>query len=333
MKNSIKTFALLTALFTTSCGSAENQGYAEESKMMNEEAGAATYTESAEYESYEEDAYEGSKKAENFSENHQQAIATVAATTINDGNLRFIRTANITYKTKNVRNTTYFLEKSVTGLGGIVTYTNLYSNIENVKKVAVSNDSSLKITTYQVNNDITIRVPKHHLDSLLKIISTTVVFLDHRVVSAEEISLKELKNQLEQNNMANYQVQLKEAIANKDGKINNVVDAYDNMLQKQKLEDEALIRNLELDYEVNYCLVQLSIYQNTSIDKELVENEMNIEEFEPSFGTKLTESLENGWKAILSFVVVIANAWFLLLAFAIIGGFFWRRKKKQGLNK
>ncbi|MCB9189185.1 MAG: DUF4349 domain-containing protein [Flavobacteriales bacterium] len=333
MRNSIKTLSFIIAFGASSCAGADNESYAEDRMEMKYEteegAAAAPYEEYTENESYAEDDYEYSKKDVVRSEDQQQGITSVAASSINDGNLRFIRKADIIYKTENVRNTTYFLENAVAKLGGIVTYTNLYSDIHNVKKVAVSNDSSLQITSYQVNNDITIRIPKHQLDSLLKVISTTVIFLDQRVITAEEISLKELKNQLEQNRMSNYQVQLKDAIENKDGKINNVVDAYENMLQKQKLEDDALIRNKELDYEVEYSTVQLSIYQDLTLDKKLVENELNIEEYEPSFFSELGENLENGWRAVLSLILILANVWFIILPLAAVGIYFLRKKRMQ----
>lgn len=328
MKNSIKTLAFIFALGITSCGGAQHDSYSEDYRTSeSEEAANAAYAENSESEiSYEE---EYTKKDEGRSEDHQEAISTVAASSINDSTLRFIRTAQITFKTESVRNTTYYLENAVVKLGGIVTHTNLYSDIENVKKIAVSNDSSLKITSYQMNNDMTIRIPKNQLDSLLKVISKTVTFLDSRIVDADEISITELKNQLEQNRLANYQVQLIKAIDGKKGNVTKVTDAYENMLQKQKLEDDALIRNLELDYDVEYSTVQLSFYQDTTLDKELVENELNIDEFEPSFASKLGESLENGWNAILNFIVILANIWFLIVPGIVVALIFFRKRKAK----
>lgn len=333
MKNSIKTVAFILAIGFVSCGASEmDESYAEDYQNMESEeasAAAAYEEENAEAEMYyeEEPGYE--QKDGRKMENHQEAITTLAASSINDGDLRFIRTAQIKFKTESVRSTTYYLENAVIKLGGIVTYTNLYSEVDNVKKIAVSNDSSLKVTTYQMKNNMTIRIPNQQLDSLLKVISKTVTFLDKRVVSAEEISLMELKNQLEQNRMANYQQQLKEAIQHKPGEMDQVVDAYESMLYKQQLEDEALIRNLELDYDVDYSMVELSIYQDTSMDKELVENELNIDEYQPSFFSQLSESLLNGWNAILSFILIIANIWFLIIPLIIVGIFLLRKRNSK----
>lgn len=325
MKNSIKTFSIIIALGLLSCANAEYESSEDQYEEQSENASAA-YEETAEMDMAYEVESESAKKDASLTENHQQAISSVAATMINDSTMRFIRKATLKYKTESVRNTTYYLENAVVNLGGIVTYTNLYSEIENEKKIAVSNDSSLKITTYQMKNSMTIRIPNYQLDSLLKIISKSVVFLDERTITANEISLTELANQLEQNRMANYQSQLMAAIGGQKDQINKVVDAYENMLHKQKLEDDALIRNLELDYEVEYSTVQLNIYQDTKLEKELVENELNIEEYEPSFYSNFTESLHNGWTAILTFIVIIANFWFILIPI-IIGLVIYKRRK------
>jgi hypothetical protein len=110
--------------------------------------------------------------------------------------------------------------------------------------------------------------------------------------------------------------------------MNKVVDAYVNMLYKQKLEDEAMIRNMELDYEVEYSTVEINMYQDLSTVKELVENELNIDEFQPSFFSKLKDSLWNGWNGILFFIVELANLWFLVLI-AIVGFVLYKRRKKQ----
>lgn len=329
MKNSFKTVAFILAFGLTSCGNVEYSSYAEDNHSIeSSEEATAAYSENFESEmAYEQEEY--SKKDEGRSEDHQQSISSVAASSINDGHLRFIRTSQIKFKTESVRNTTYYLENAVVNLGGIVTYTNLYSEVENIKKIAVSNDSSLKVTTYQMKNNMTIRIPKEHLDSLLKVISKSVTFLDERIVSAEEISLTELKNQLEQNRLANYQNQLMDAIEDKTDKINKVVDAYENMLQKQKLEDDALIRNLELDYNVDYSTIQLSFYQDTTMDKEMIENELNIEEFEPSFFSKLGDSFINGWNVVLSFIVAIANLWFLVVPGSVVVAIFYRKSKAK----
>ncbi|MCT4580452.1 MAG: DUF4349 domain-containing protein [Flavobacteriales bacterium] len=326
MKTTIQTIGLFIILGFTSCGSQYDQ-YEAKSYAPQAEMEEAVYEEIAKM----DDAAMGNSQAaeqEIFAENHQDGVRSLAASIENDGNLRFIRKAQIRFKTCKVRNTTHYLEHAVVNLGGIVTNTKLYSDIESVKKIAVSKDSSLRITRYRVNNDMTIRIPNTQLDSLLKVIAPKVKFLDERIVTANEISLRELKNNLEQQRLTEYHEKLSKAIKNQKDKMNKVVDAHDRMLQKQRQKDAALIRNMELDFEVEYSTVQLTFYQEASLDKELVENELNIKDFEPSFFTQLWESLVNGFNGLLFIIVQLANVWFVILALVVAWVVYKRRKGK-----
>lgn len=326
MKTSIKTIGTLIILGVTSCGSQydkyEAKSYAPESKLED-----AVYEETEKVDDMA--AGNSQYKIQNeLGENHQNGVSSLAASVENDGSLRFIRKAQIRFKTNKVRKTTHYLENAVVNLGGIVTDTRLYSDIENVKKIAVSQDSSLRITRYRVNNDMTIRIPNTKLDSLLKVIAPKVKFLDERIVTANEISLRELKNNLEQQRLAEYHQNLSKAIKNQKDKMNKVVDAHDSMLQKRRQKDAAMIRNMELDFDVEYSSVQLTFYQEASFDKELIENELNIKKFEPSFFTQLWESIVNGFNGLLFLIIQLANAWFIIIAL-IIGWVIYKRRKDK----
>ncbi len=321
MKRSIKTIAVLITVGLISCSS--NDNFKAKVSPTYESKGSEAYEETSEAEMEETNLL---KKETLNSEIHQRSISSVAASIENDNKMRFIRKAQLKYKTKSVRNSTYYLEHAVIGLGGIVTNANLFSEIESIKKIAVNKDSSLKMTTYQMNNNMTIRIPNNKLDSLLKLISKSVIFLDERIITANEISLKELKNNMERIRLAEHHNKLSKVIKNKTDKINRVVDAHESLLQKKRLEDEAILRNLELDYEVEYSTVQITMYQTSSVDKELIENELNIDEFQPSFLAQLLESLQTGWNALLYLIIQLANLWFLIIL-VVVGIIIYKRRK------
>ena len=153
MKKSIQTITVLIALTLISCASQDSESYSQSedqapggSAEAYEETSKMTASSVAESKSESEEKYQ--------SENHQQAVSSLAATMVNDSNMRFIRKAQLKYKTESVRNKTYFLENAIVNLGGIVTYTNLYSETESVKKIAISNDSSLTGNSYRMNNKL-----------------------------------------------------------------------------------------------------------------------------------------------------------------------------------
>lgn len=111
-------------------------------------------------------------------------------------NRKFVRTADVKFKVKNVAKSTYAIEDATSKFGGFVTYTNLESNIYDENKTKISQDSTLVITKYKVENNITIRVPNTKLDTVLKVISKQIHFLNYRRIKADDISLQIVSNEM-----------------------------------------------------------------------------------------------------------------------------------------
>ena len=115
-----------------------------------------------------------------------------------DSNRKFIRTAELKFKVKSVIQSTYDIENITNRQGGFVTYTMLSSTVDNVTNTAISADSSLETTSYSVTNTITLRVPNTQLDTTLKEISRNIIYLDYRIIKAEDVALQLLSNKLTQ---------------------------------------------------------------------------------------------------------------------------------------
>src|SRR6478735_2437237 len=137
-----------------------------------------------------------------------------------DSSRRFIRTAELKFKVKNVIRSTYDIENITNRKGGFVIFTNLTSNINYVTNKAVSADSSLETTYFTVTNFITLRVPNTKLDSTLKEISSNIDFLDYRIIKAEDVALQILSNNLTQKRSANNEERLTNAIDTRGKKLN-----------------------------------------------------------------------------------------------------------------
>ena len=132
---------------------------------------------------YEENATEESAPssvvADSASVNSEKdVISSSAAVENKNSNRKFIRTADLKFKVKNVAKSTYAIEDATTKFGGFVTYTNIQSNIFDEEKTKVSQDSTLITTKYKVENNITIRVPNTKLDTVIKTIAKQIHFLD-----------------------------------------------------------------------------------------------------------------------------------------------------------
>ncbi len=243
-------------------------------------------------------------------------ISSSAAVEDKNSNRKFVRTADVKFKVKNVAKSTYAIEDATTKFGGFVTYTNLQSNIHNEDRTKVSQDSTLVTTKYKVDNNITIRVPNTKMDTVIKTIAKQIHFLDYRIIKADDVSLQMLSNELAQKRSNSSEKRIENAIDSKGKKLNQIVDAEENLANKREQNDASKIQNLSLQDQVNFSTLTLNIYQDESIKQEMVANEKSINAYRPNIGLQIWDSVKTGWfmlENIVSFLVVL---WpFALLGF------------------
>lgn len=242
-------------------------------------------------------------------------VSSSAAVENKNSNRKFVRTADVKFKVKNVAKSTYAIEDATTKFGGFVTYTNLQSNIYNEDRTKVSQDSTLVTTKYKVDNNITIRVPNTKMDTVIKTIAKQIHFLDYRIIKADDVSLQMLSNELAQKRSNSSEKRLANAIDSKGKKLNQVVDAEATLDAKKEQNDSSKLQNLSLQDQVNFSTLTLNIYQDESIKQEMVANEKSINAYRPNIGLQIWDSIKTGWfmlEHIISFVVV-------LWPFALIG--------------
>ncbi|MDL2141776.1 DUF4349 domain-containing protein [Flavobacterium tructae] len=251
-------------------------------------------------------------------------VSSSAAVEKKDGKQKFIRTADIKFKVKNVVKSTYAIENTTQKFGGFVTYTSLQSTIRDQVKTKISQDSTLETTKYTVQNDITIRVPNTQLDTVIKIIAKQIDFLDFRVIKADDVSLKLLSNQLSQKRNTVTQKRVENAIDAKGKKINDVMEAENALANQKEANDNSIIEKLSLEDQINFSTITLQLYQNETIKQEIIASEKDSDAYKPNLGIQVIDSLKNGWYILETIFVFLINLWpFLLIGF---GGFFLYKK-------
>lgn len=258
---------------------------------------------------------ENAAYAEEATTDSTSVVSSSAAVENKNSNRKFVRTADVKFKVKNVAKSTYAIEDATTKFGGFVTYTNLQSNIHSEDRTKVSQDSTLVNTKYKVDNNITIRVPNTKMDTVIKTIAKQIHFLDYRIIKADDVSLQMLSNELAQKRSNSSEKRLENAIDSKGKKLNQVVIAEETLDAKKEQNDASKLQNLSLQDQVNFSTLTLNIYQDESIKQEMVANEKSINAYRPNIGLQIWDSVKTGWfmlEHIISFIVV-------LWPFAIIG--------------
>jgi Domain of unknown function (DUF4349) len=267
-------------------------------------------------ESAAETAYESNDIAVDTS-----MVSSSAAVEPKNSDRKFVRTADIKFKVKNVANSTYAIENTTNKFGGFVTYTNLQSSIIDKSETKISQDSTLEITNYRVENNITIRVPNTLLDTVIKTIAKQIDFLEYRIIKADDVSLQMLSNQLAQTRNENQEKRLEKAIDTKGKKLNDVTAAEDNLNNKKEQKDISKIENLSLQDQVNFSTLTLQIYQRETIKEEMI---ANAKTYRQDFGSKILDGLISGWYVIEGIIAVVAQLWSVILIG--IGGYFIFKK-------
>lgn len=249
------------------------------------------------------------------------AVSSSAAVESKNSDRKFVRTADIKFKVKNVAYSTYAIENTANKFGGFVTYTNLQSTISDKSETKISQDSTLEITKYRVENNITIRVPNIRLDTVIKTIAKQIDFLEYRIIKADDVSLQMLSNQLTQNRTENQEKRLEKAIDTKGKKLNEVIAAEDNLNTKKEQKDNSKIENLSLQDQVNFSTLTLQIYQRETIKEEMI---ANAKTYRQDFGSKILDGIISGWYVIEGIIAVVAQLWSVILIG--IGGYFIFKK-------
>jgi hypothetical protein len=234
---------------------------------------------------------------------------------------KFLRTADIKFKVKQVAKATYAIENSVSQHGGFVTYTNLQSHIVSKDQTKVSQDSTLETTRYTVDNAMVLRVPNTRLDTVLKALAKEVDFLDSRLIKADDVQLQLLANQWTQKRSDKHEARLKKAIDTKGSKLRDISKAEEQLRDKQTQNDEAKRSNLALNDQINFSTVTLYLYQRETVKRELVANERSTNAYRPNIGLQLWDSLKTGWYLLENILAFITQLWpFLLLgALGVLG--------------
>ena len=253
-----------------------------------------------------------------------EVASSSAAVEKKDSNRKFIRTADIKFKVKNVPQSTYAIENATNKFGGFVTYTNLLSTISEKIDSKISLDSTLQTTKYTVENNITIRVPNTRLDTVIKTIAKQIDFLDYRVIKADDVSIQMLANQLAQNRSVNHEKRLENAIDNRGKKLNDVVDAETNLDAKKEQNDNKKLENLSLQDQVNFSTLTLQIYQRETIKQEMVANEKS---YRQNIGSQILDSLKTGWFMLEGIIAFVVQLWPLILI-AILGFLVYKKYLK-----
>ncbi|WP_333851099.1 DUF4349 domain-containing protein [Epilithonimonas sp.] len=246
------------------------------------------------------------------------------AATQNVKDRQFVRTAEVDMEVKDVYDATISIEKQLQTIGGFVTESKMEAQTLSENTYNTSDESAILIRKFQNHNRMQVRVPTQKLGEFLTFINDKKVFLNSRIISAEDVSAGIRLAKMESERQAKTKANISQLKAGKD-KVNlddkNMSDA-----NIQKYSDEILADNLK------FSTVDIFIQEpKTSVAKIPIINTKNIDnEYKYNFFYDVKNAFVEGFYLIQLICVFLISIWPIVL----IGGlvFFFLRRRKTAVK-
>ncbi|RFS16633.1 DUF4349 domain-containing protein [Emticicia sp. C21] len=240
---------------------------------------------------------------------------------------KFLRTADMQFKVKDVRKSSEQIEDLTNKYGGFVTYSHMHSDEQEKKTVIISEDSLLNISLVTVENDIIIRVPNQHLPSILKELNSMMLYVDYRTIKAEDVRLQILSNDLANKRQEKFVDRNQSVHKDRKENIGTAVEAEETLLDHQTVADNHKIQNLSLQDQVDFSTLTIKLYQAAFLSKVMVENRQHIDNYRPNVFMRIWDSVKTGWMFLEDVIVILMRLWVFILLGGV-GVFYWQSRKK-----
>lgn len=254
------------------------------------------------------------------------ASDTTSITGFSGDSLKLVKTASIQCKVKDVYRGIKTISSLAKGFGGMVTYSNIESREDQTKKLKISKDSLLLVSIYSTDANITTRIPSKDLEDFLFGVADIGYFTSSSKMEIDDKSLGYLAAHLKQQS----RMQFLERVGNK-----NVKGAASfGLIQTRDEAIENEIEKRQIDADVKYSVVQLKLYQNALVRKEIIAND-SIEDYNLPFNKSMGNALYAGWEIFLNFILALTHLWMFVAAGIItwIAIKYYHHKRKHALIK
>lgn len=248
------------------------------------------------------------------------SISTVATMSVKDK--QFIKTADVNMEVKDVYDATVSIEKSVQNLGGFVTHSNLQSRVISEDTYNTSNDDAVLVKKYQTENAMQVRVPTAKLGELLVLINDKKLFLNSRVINAEDVTSSIKYAEMEGKRIKKTGENISGLKNNKD----KVKMSDENMSE----ENQQQLANLEVTDNLKYSTVDIYIKEpKLRIAEIAVTNSKNIDnKYKFNFFYDAKNAFVEGFYLIQKIAVGLITIWPLILI-GVAALYFYRKNRSN----
>lgn len=263
------------------------------------------------------------QKSESVDSQYESAVATADSTSVQNDEVsyaasqqipdkKFVKTAEVSMEVKDVYEATVHIENALKNLGGFVTKSELQSQVIEEETYNTSDQNAVLLRKFNSYNKMQVRVPSEKLGAFLTSVNDRKLFLNTRIISAEDVT----------NNAKIAELELK-----KINKTGEVISQMKNNEKKANLTEEneeknntQQIENLNLANNIKYSTVDIYIKEpKVRIAEIAITNTQFYDnKYQVNFFYEAKSSLLNGFYFVQKFFVFLLNFWPLFLGILIV---------------
>ena len=263
------------------------------------------------------------QKSESVDAEYESAAMTADSTSIQKDEVsyaasqqipdkKFVKTAEVSMEVKDVYEATVHIENALKNLGGFVTKSELQSQVIEEETYNTSDQNAVLLRKFNSYNKMQVRVPSEKLGAFLTSVNDRKLFLNTRIISAEDVT----------NNAKIAELELK-----KINKTGEVISQMKNNEKKANLTEEneeknntQQIENLNLADNIKYITVDIYIKEpKVRITEIAITNTQFYDnKYQVNFFYEAKSSLLNGFYFVQKFFVFLLNFWPLFLGILIV---------------
>jgi hypothetical protein len=252
---------------------------------------------------------------------------------IDDGQRKFIRTAQAQFRVKDVYSSALAIEDVAAQQGGFIVNNNISAQTMNTQRRPAGNGKLIELSEYTVRGNLVVRVPSAKTQAFLRAIASQMEFLDQRSFDAADAQFQLLRQQLAYQREQQAQQELGQAVQSGD-RLDRKADVIGARTGAKLQRDEALIQQKEFEDKIDFSTINLSLYQLSKIRQtEMIDVEAVFQKHSPGFFTRLFDAMRVGWYGVLDLFIGLMNVWplWLIVGLGLYGLRRWsvsRRKSR-----
>lgn len=240
-----------------------------------------------------------------------------SAATFDDGQRKFIRTAQAQFRVKDVYSSALAIEDVAAQQGGFIVNNNISAQTMRVQRRPAGDGKLIELVEYTVRGTLSVRVPSDKTQDFLRAIASQMEFLDQRSFDAADAQFQMLRQQLAYQREQQAQMELGQAMQSGD-RLDRKSEVIAARTGAKLQRDEALIQQKEFEDKVDYSTITLTLYQLSKIRQtEMVDVEAVFQKHSPGFFTRLFDALRVGWYGVLDMFIGLMNVWPLWLVMGL----------------